>query len=135
MTPEEQAQYDAIVAERDQVRQELEAQKISLSQEAANYRTQRSDALKRAHVLEAVLKGHNVSVDTSGIPTDHLKVEDGKVIGDVQYTPPKFNHPQQTTPPIQNSNPPLTLEAIKSMSVKDIEANFDQVMAVVAPQS
>ena len=66
-----------------------------LSKESASYRTQRNEALRRAHAFETMLNAHGVN--TSGVTDDALKalpIKVGKVDGQFSYTPPKIDVPR-----------------------------------------
>lgn len=96
-----------------------------LSRESASYRTQRNDAVRRAHAYETMLKAHGV--DTGVVTDDALKalpIKAGKVDGQFQYTPPKIDVPRTEPAQRVEGKPALTLAELASGS--DQELNIDQ---------
>jgi len=101
-----------------------------LRKEAAKYRLARNEALRQGHVLKTIAKAHNIKADLSEMDYSSLNIEDGKVVGEFEYSPKKIS--QKELPNIQQGETGLTLEKIQSMSAADIEKNYDAVMEVMA---
>ena len=104
-----------------------------LSKEAASYRTQRNAALRRSHAYETMLKAHGV--DLTPVTEDSLSglpINAGRVDAPFEYKPPKIEVPKQVqasaTP---GAAPALTKEALRSMSVDEINKRWDEVSAVL----
>ena len=111
-----------------------DARIAELSKESAGYRTQRNDAVRRAHAYETMLKAHNV--DVSGVTSDALKgipISGGKADGEFSYTPPKIRVPEKVDPPkAGDSKPALTLDEVKTWDADRINANWNEVKALMS---
>lgn len=73
-----------------QVQAELDAstkEVASLKQEAAQRRVAGNAALKNQHVLNHVVRAHNIDFDVATYDMGKLEIEDGKVVGEVEYKP------------------------------------------------
>ena len=92
--------------------------------EAARFRSERNDALRRAHAFATILKAHNIGTD--GVTPDALaglQIEGGAVKGEFPYTPPKpnLNGAQAASggrPPA--TAPAITREALARMTAGQI---------------
>lgn len=104
-----------------------------LSKESAAYRTQRNDALRRAHAFETMLKAHGI--DTSAATTERLNalpVSGGQVDGVFEYSPPKIDVPKAKPPAARaEGNPALTIDQIKTWKPEEINKRWDEVQAVL----
>ena len=111
---------------------ELKARIESLRQESANYRIQRNDALKQNSVLRTVVSKHNISFDLETADVSSLKIVDGKVEGEFDYTPAK---PTSKQPDMKSGEKQgLSLEDISAMSEEEINKRWDEVSKVLAQE-
>ena len=99
--------------------------------EAAARRTQRNQALRQAHALGQVLKAHNITFDITDADLSSLKIEDGKVQGEFDYTP-KSMPAKKVDPSALKEEPSedkstVTLDSFKSMNIVDRMNNLDKV--------
>ena len=108
--------------------------------EAAKYRTQRNDALRRATALETIAKAHGL--DTAAADSEavrNLAISDGKVTDTFQYTPPKpgansaraVHTPSGSAgqPPATQPDEGLTHEKIAGMKPHEINQNWEKISA------
>ena len=108
-----------------------------LSRESAAYRTQRNDALRRAHAYETMLKAHGV--DLSGVTSEALAglpISGGKVDGAFAYTPPKVEVPRGTPPAERagDGKPALTLDEVRRWPSAEINKRWSEVSALLAQE-
>ena len=99
-----------------------------LSRESAAYRTQRNEALRRAHAFETMLKAHGVDLSgvTSGALSD-LPISGGKVDGVFAYTPPKIEVPRKEETGRAEGKPALTLDEVRKWPPAEINRRWDEV--------
>lgn len=111
------------------------------NRQAANYRTQRNDALREAHALRHVLRAHNIEVTLDTAKLDTLTIADGSAVGEYAYEAPA---PAQAVPNGSSSGGrggvggvgvdggrDLSLEEIREMSVEQINDRWDEVQRVL----
>ena len=121
------AALEAAKAETTKVQGRLEQAR----REAARYRVGRNDALRQGHALRAVVKAHNIGFKVEDADVSALKVEDGKVDGEFDYSPaPPSKEPPKSPP--GGGNEGLTVDAVKKMSAEEMMARWDDVKAVMA---
>lgn len=99
--------------------------------EAAARRTQRNQALRQSHALSQVLKAHNIGFSIDDADLSSLKIEDGKVQGEFDYTP-KALPATKVDPSTLKEDPPengstVTLDSFKAMNIFDRMDNLDKV--------
>ena len=100
--------------------------------EAGARRTQRNQALRQAHALGQVLKAHNITFDINDADLSSLKIEDGKVQGEFDYTPKalpakKVDPSTLKEEPSEDNGSTMTLDSFKSMNIVDRMNNLDKV--------
>ena len=103
-----------------------------LSQESAAYRTQRNEALRKAHAYETMLKAH--SIDTTGVTNEvlaGLPIQGGKVDGQFAYKAPALVKPAQEPGKVETSGS-LTLDDVKTWSHERISKEWDKVSALLS---
>ena len=110
------------------------ARVAELGREAASYRTQRNDALRRAHALDTIVRAHNIAVDDVMTPEalDRLPINAGQVDGPFRYVPPKFTAPVAaggSSAAPASSEVTLSRETIESMTPEQINARWDDIKA------
>lgn len=123
-----EAELSELKSEKETLSQEIG----SLRQEAAKHRLARNEALRQNKVLDTVISAHNIKFSLEDANYDSLSIDNGKVIGEFEYKPPKVAKVE----PKENENKqpadkPLDIEAIKNMSAKQIMADYDNVMAAM----
>ena len=104
-----------------------------LSREAAGYRTQRNEAVRRAHAYETMLKAHGV--DVSGVTAERLAsipISGGAADGPYDYTPPKIEVPRAEPNGRAEGGPSLTLDEVKGWSRDEINKRWTEVTALMA---
>ena len=105
------------------------------NRQAASYRVQRNAALREAHALRTIAKAHQI--DISGVTPEALAtlpIEEGKVDGVFQYTPPKLTTLPNTTKTETTrlgaeGSVTLTRESIEAMDSAEINKRWDEVKA------
>ena len=111
-----------------------DARVAELSRESGAYRTQRNEALRRAHAFETMLKAHGI--DVSGVDPKalaDLPISGGKVDGVYEYTPPKVEVPRTQDPPQRaGGDAPLTLEEVRQWPKDEINRRWDEVSSLMA---
>ena len=100
--------------------------------EAAARRTQRNQALRQSHALGQVLKAHNITFDINEADLSSLKIEDGKVQGEFDYTPKalpakKVDPSTLKEEPSEDNGSTVTLDSFKGMNIVDRMNNLDKV--------
>lgn len=102
----------------------------SLRNEAAKHRVSKNEALKKLKIMETVLSAHQIDFNVNEASLDGLGIDNGAVIGEYEYTPPK---PKRAEPvKIAADGPPaLTLDDVKRMSPDDINKNWDTVQTLL----
>ena len=114
--------------------QEAESKRVAeLSREAASYRSQRNQALRRASAYLTMLKAH--SVDVSMVTEEslsNLPIHEGKVDGEFKYKAPSINVPKaRQNQRADTGTRSMTLGDIKSMSMSQINAQWGDVKRVL----
>lgn len=107
----------------------LEADLTAARAEAAKYRTARNEALRRAHAQAAVLEAHKIKHEPTTEALDALTIEDGKVKGTYDYSPPD---PVRQDLPQSPANQGMNMSDIKNMTADQINENWDEVSKVLA---
>lgn len=106
-----------------------------LRQEAADRRIAARDQQVRAHVLGHVVKSHNISFDAATYDYSKHGLEDGKVTGDVDYTPtaPRGGGGQNQGGDGTGGGggSGLTMDDVKKMSRFEIKERWDDVSKVL----
>lgn len=98
----------------------------SARNEAAKHRVARNEALRREHALGKVISAHNISFDVSKADVGGLTINDGKVEGEFDYTPPSTTQRQAPRQePTKTGG--LTLEEVKKMSPDKINERWEEV--------
>ena len=104
-----------------------------LSHESATYRTQRNEAVRRAHAYETMLKAHGV--DLSGVTVDKLNampINAGRVEGQFDYTPPKIEVPKNAAINQRAEGAAtLTLEQVENWPREEINRRWPEVKALL----
>ena len=104
----------------------------SLRQEAAKRRIAARDNQIRSHVVEHVLRAHQIKFDPAEYDYSQHGVEDGQVTGDVTYKAAKPK--SDGTPPVKptggGTSGTLTEEDIYKMSPAEITKRWDDVSKV-----
>ena len=117
--------------QKDSVSQEdidkLNAQVKDLRDESAKYRILKNDFMKRNHVLQHILKAHNIKTDVDKVDISKLSIKDNKVEGEVEYTPPNPVSRQEPNVNTNNMGTTITLQSIKDMTADEINNNWDEV--------
>ena len=132
-TPEQKTtptEIDSLMAKLE----EAYKQNAELRSEAAQFRVQRNDALKKNSALKTVLEKHNVGFVVENADLSKMEIENGAVKGAFEYAPKGVSHEVKTPnqPPVQTpSNQGLTMESLKTMSAQDINKNWAQVSEVL----
>ena len=108
-----------------------------MSDESGKYRTERNDALKKLHVMKKIVDKHNISVnmDIFQSSMDKMSIEDGKVSGDVEYTPPKIESKRSSSNSSPKSNSGSsqrpTLDEVKTWSSEKINKNWETIKDIM----
>ena len=97
-------------------------------------------ALVENEAMRQVLARHNIRVNTDGLDLSALRVENGRVIGEVPYSPPGVRNRLQQgegayrqrppAPDAQAASPvaePLTLDAVAKWSAAEVNSRWDEV--------
>ena len=109
----------------------------SLRRESAKYRNSRNEALRWEAALRAVCRAHNI--DLASIPpgaVQGLAIEDGKVVDEFRYEPPKLSLPSAPSrggggEPATTTEP-LTKSRLREMSRAEIDRlDWDEIKAVL----
>jgi len=129
MTEDSLAENEQILAHNRVEIENLKAEVSALRNEAAKFRLARNEALRQGHVLGTVLKAHNISFNIEDADYSNLNIDNGKVVGDYQYTPKKIA--TYNPPDVAKTDPVLTIDKIKEMSAQDIMKDYDNVMATL----
>ena len=106
-----------------------------LSRESAGYRTQRNQAIRRAHAYETMLKAHGV--DLSGVTTEKLSgiaISGGKADSPFEYTPPPIEVPKADTTQqrAEGQSSTLTLDEVRKWPADEINKRWDEVSALMS---
>ena len=105
-----------------------------LSRESAGYRTQRNEAVRRAHAYETMLKAHNV--DLSGVTSEALAaipISGGAADGPFAYTPPRIEVPKEAAPAARAGGKATpTLDEVRAWSPDEINKRWDEVKSLMA---
>ena len=104
-----------------------------LSRESAGYRTQRNEAVRRAHAYETMLKAHGV--DLSGVTAERLAdipISGGKADGPWAYTPPKVEVPREAPKSRVEGKAALTLDEVRAWGPDEINRRWDEVKSLMA---
>ena len=104
-----------------------------LSREAAGYRTQRNEAVRRAHAFETMLKAHGV--DVSGVTSERLSsipISGGAADGPFDYTPPKVEVPKAPGNGRAEGAAAPTLAEVRTWSPERINREWDTVKGLLA---
>ena len=140
MSDEEKTEQETTKEDESKVESGLrdELQKAKSAEQAITQKLNMS--LRRAHALEAILKGHNI--DVSNLQESHysgLAIVDGKVTEEFQYKAPA---PGSTYQPVQKQsqqkpddnknksqpgNDELTEERIAQMSAEEVNKRWDEI--------
>ena len=105
-----------------------------LRQEAADRRIAARDSQVRAHVLGHVVKAHNISFDPTTYDYSKHGLEDGKVTGDVDYTPTGVGNQNQNQGGDGTGgggSTGLTMDDINKMDRFQIKERWDDVAKVL----
>ena len=119
---------------------DLEGKVQALSKESAGYRVQRNDALKREHLLKAVLSKHGVDTEKlKDYDLGKLTVNDGVVSGEVNYevpAPAKVKAGSSTKAVNVKAEPPLTLKEVEdNWSAEQINKNWSKVKTLMEKEA
>lgn len=104
-----------------------------LRDEAAGYRVKMNDETKKNYLLSDVIKQNNIKVDDKHMETNGLKLNDGKVEGDVTYKP-DTDFKIGVNIGSGDESKALTVENIQGMSRADIAKNWEAVSATLSAQ-
>ena len=132
MNQDESTKENPEETQAKETKDESSNQRIAeLSKESASYRTQRNEALRKAHAYETILKAHNV--DISQVKTESLEslpISGGKVDGVFKYKPPKIEVPKEPKAKAEGSAP-VTLDEVKKWPAAKINKNWGTVTALL----
>ena len=100
-----------------------------LSKESASYRTQRNEAVRRAHAYETMLKAHGIDTNTvTNEALSNIPIKAGKADAPYQYKPPKIAVPRAIKPQKAGTQAePITLEQVKKWPSAEINRRWDEV--------
>jgi len=131
-TPEQlRERIKQLQAESAQAQKGSELAQKRLQDESAARRVQRNDALKQAHAYKTIIDAHKIK--HGDLDLSQLSVKDGKVEGDINYTPSGGS--QISPPPTPNNAASgLTREQVATMTTDEINARWSEVeRALSAP--
>ncbi|MBE8232489.1 MAG: hypothetical protein HAW67_02050 [Endozoicomonadaceae bacterium] len=112
-----------------------EASAKSLTDEAAETRIQLKEQRKQNYVLGNILGKNNINFDVATYDMKDIKLEDGKVVGDVNYNPVSpMEAGAVMNPAILNEKGGVEVGAIHSMSREQIRENWGSVEAALQNQ-
>ena len=100
-------------------------------------------ALIREAALQQVLARHNIRVNLDSVDLSPLSVQDGKVVGEVAYSPPgvsnRLSRPESSyrQPPARQAqaaapaSQPLSLDDVAKWTPQEVNSRWDEVQALL----
>lgn len=98
----------------------------TLRKESARYRVARNDALREASAYRTVVKAHNIAFSPEEHDLTSLRVNDGAIEGEIEYSP-KSSGPKDPPKPSGTAPDGLTMDAIRGMDRNEIMARWTEV--------
>lgn len=124
----------------------LQQELQSVKTEFANAKTQHELTLNEAvakgqrnaqfaKAYQDILAAHKINTSVTDHQAAQIEIKDGKAVGKLDYTPPKFNTGSSSSGggsgPAENPAPSLTREEIAKMTQREINARWPEIQEVL----
>ena len=104
------------------------SEQIEKSDLLASYRTQRDNAVRKAHAYATMLKAHGISTDTiTDASLQQITIHAGEADSPFEYKAPKISVPAPVKTNKTEPCPQPTLEEVKTWGEDKINDNWDMV--------
>jgi len=112
----------------DQSVEEKNTEQAPQSDLVNTYRTQRDNAIRKAHAYATMLKAHGISTENvNDASLQQITIHAGEADSPFEYKAPKISMPAPAHKPRAKSSPQPTLDDVKTWSEDKIADNWDMV--------